>query len=128
MTATGKFLKRAWVRDTDAPIGQPAKGKINCPCGQCPPSKFDPSQPDIVCACGTVYTWDGWIVLQAETMTIADWWETPVSENRQGFWQGKAIIFCDKRKGGYEIHLSPSGWALVRAEEQIEVEGEQATS
>lgn len=64
MQVTGRFLSRAWVRNADVPAGQPAKGRINCPCGGCPESAYNESQPDIVCACGVTYTWDGWIVEQ----------------------------------------------------------------
>lgn len=69
MRVTVGVLKRAWVRDANAPIGKPAMGKINCPCGQCPPSWYNESQPNIVCGCGTVYTWDGWIVEEGEQAT-----------------------------------------------------------
>lgn len=57
-------LKRAWVRN-DEPAGHPAPGHIACPCGHAPESDFDPAQPPIICACGTVYRWDGFILLEA---------------------------------------------------------------
>ena len=62
-------VKRAWIRNS-APIakrGHPAIGRINCPFGCAPESAYKREQPNIVCACGTVYTWDGWIVSQPET-------------------------------------------------------------
>jgi len=57
-----RLFKRAWVRNADTPVGYGAMGRIACECGQCPESRYDPSQPIIVCACGKMYTWDGWIV------------------------------------------------------------------
>ena len=45
-----KLLKRAWIQ-----------GRISCPCGNAPLSKFDPSQPDIICGCGKRYSWEGCI-------------------------------------------------------------------
>ena len=62
MEVTVRVTKRAWVRDPDAPIGKPALGRIDCPCGQAPVSALRPEQGNITCACGTVYTWDGWII------------------------------------------------------------------
>lgn len=55
------FVKRAWIRNQDAPIGKPAPGRINCPCGNAPESMFDPSNGDVFCTCGRRYSWDGWI-------------------------------------------------------------------
>jgi hypothetical protein len=54
-------LKRAWIRDPNIPPGQPAPGRINCPCGQTPPSMYTPGE-NIHCPCGTVYAWDGTIL------------------------------------------------------------------
>ena len=64
MSAPIRCTKRAWIRDPNAPVGKPALGRINCPCGQAPLSAFSPEQGDITCACGTVYTWDGWVKSQ----------------------------------------------------------------
>lgn len=58
---TSGFLKHAWIRDQSVPAGQPARGKINCPCGGAPWSDYTPAQGDVTCACGEVYTWNGWI-------------------------------------------------------------------
>ena len=63
--ATFGVTKRAWIRTPGQPIGKPGLGKINCPCGQMPETNFRPG-PDIACPCGTVYTWDGYIVTQEE--------------------------------------------------------------
>jgi len=56
------IMKRAWIRNTDVPMRQPAPGKINCLCGNAPETMYEPETGNITCACGTVYTWDGWIV------------------------------------------------------------------
>lgn len=58
----GYFTKRAWIRNREAPAGQPAPGHINCLCGQAPESMFHPTQPDIYCPCGIIYRWDGTIL------------------------------------------------------------------
>lgn len=55
-------MKRAWIRNPDIPAGQPAPGHISCPCGHAPESDFSPENGNVTCACGVVYTWDGWIV------------------------------------------------------------------
>ena len=60
MTASQELIKVAWIRN-DAPIGTPSSGRLNCPCGDAPESKFTPDQGDVTCTCGKVYTWDGWI-------------------------------------------------------------------
>ena len=60
------FVKRAWVRLADIPPGQPAPGHITCPCGNAPLTRFDPSQGNVICNCGAVYTWDGWIIAEQE--------------------------------------------------------------
>lgn len=54
-------LKRAWIRDPNIPPGAPAPGRINCPCGQTPPSMYEPGD-NIHCPCGAVYAWDGTIL------------------------------------------------------------------
>lgn len=53
--------KRAWIRDPNVPAGQPAPGRISCPCGQTPESLYEPGE-NIHCPCDTVYAWDGTIV------------------------------------------------------------------
>ena len=53
--------KVAWIRAPGYPMGQPAPGRLNCPCKNAPFSTFADG-PDITCHCGTVYSWDGWIV------------------------------------------------------------------
>ena len=52
--------KRAWIRDQNTPLGIPAKGKINCPCGQAPDSYFMDGN-DVKCPCGTIYDSAGYI-------------------------------------------------------------------
>lgn len=54
-----QLRKVAWVR-LDFPAGYSAPGRLNCPCGEAPLSMYEPG-PDLTCACGTVYSWDGWI-------------------------------------------------------------------
>lgn len=61
MSTMSQCLKRAWVRNQDAPPGRPAKGRINCPCGKAPESDYKPENGDVICECGTVYSWNGWI-------------------------------------------------------------------
>lgn len=55
-------VKQAWVRNQDVPAGQPAPGRISCPCGGAPETMRRPETGNVTCACGIVYTWDGWIV------------------------------------------------------------------
>ena len=52
--------KRAWIRDASVPMGQSATGKINCPCGQTPESKYGDGN-NVHCPCGIVYDSYGWI-------------------------------------------------------------------
>lgn len=59
--ATVELLKVAWIRDRNAPLGQPAKGRLNCRCGNAPESDFCSDNGDVHCACGMVYTWNGYI-------------------------------------------------------------------
>lgn len=54
--------KVAWIRDPHAPIGKPATGRLNCRCGNAPVSKLHPSQGNVTCACGLVYTYNGRLV------------------------------------------------------------------
>ena len=56
--ATTEVLKVAWVRN-NTPLGKSAPGRLQCPCGNAPESEFTPG-PNVVCACGKVYTWNGW--------------------------------------------------------------------
>ena len=51
-----KLMKVAWVRCNDA---MPGEGRLQCPCGNAPVTKFDPSQGDVICNCGRRYSWDG---------------------------------------------------------------------
>lgn len=48
------LAKVAWIRDPNAPIGQPATGHLHCPCGNAPESRFEESNGNVECACGTV--------------------------------------------------------------------------
>ena len=54
------LIKVAWIRN-DVPPGYPAPGHLHCPCGNSPESMFHPEQGDVVCNCGRVYSWNGWI-------------------------------------------------------------------
>lgn len=51
--------KVAMIRTGDAPIGFPGSLCLNCRCGAKPPTELD--GPDVTCACGNVYTFNGWI-------------------------------------------------------------------
>ena len=53
------LMKIAW---THGQFNADGKGRLQCPCGNAPASEYNPSQGNITCACGTVYTWNGWIV------------------------------------------------------------------
>lgn len=58
--STAALTKVAWIRDPNAPVGQPATGRLNCPCGNAPESRLEHSQGDVECACGTIYSYNGW--------------------------------------------------------------------
>ncbi len=60
--ATGRLLKVAWIRDPNAPAGQPATGRLNCRCGQAPITRLDPAQGNVRCACGQLYTYNGFLL------------------------------------------------------------------
>ena len=62
MKAEIKCTKRAWIRDTSVPVGKPAQGRINCPCGNAPLTDFNAAQGNIICDCGIEYTWNGYVV------------------------------------------------------------------
>lgn len=66
-----QFTKYAWIRNTDTPAGQPAKGRINCPCGHAPESEFKPENGNVICECGAVYSWDGFVVVPAPPQITA---------------------------------------------------------
>lgn len=53
--------KVAWVREPGYPVGKPAPGRLACACGGAPLSFFNASQRVVFCACGTIYTWDGYL-------------------------------------------------------------------
>jgi hypothetical protein len=59
-----KLLKVAWIRNADVPMGQPAKGRLNCPCGNAPESSFKAEDGDVHCNCGRVFTYNGWIKVE----------------------------------------------------------------
>lgn len=59
------YLKRAWVRDQSVPAGQPAKGRISCPCGQAPESAIGDGK-DVQCPCGTLYDSRGWVIKEGK--------------------------------------------------------------
>jgi hypothetical protein len=53
--------KVAWIRDPDAPAGQPALGSFRCICG----GKIEGVEfggPDRSCTCGRTYDGRGWLV------------------------------------------------------------------
>lgn len=56
------LTKVAWIREAGHPVGQPAPGRLNCRCGSAPVSVFNASQGNVTCACGQVYTWNGYLV------------------------------------------------------------------
>lgn len=60
---SGHFTKRAWIRNPHAP----ALGQINCPCHNAPLTPYTPG-PHVVCNCGRIYTWDGWIISDQPTI------------------------------------------------------------
>lgn len=66
--ATLRLAKVAWIRN-DSPAGQPAPGRLNCPCGNAPQSRYDESAGNIVCACGAVFTWNGHVISQPKEPT-----------------------------------------------------------
>jgi hypothetical protein len=57
----GILAKVAWIRNPDVPMGQPASGHLNCPCGNAPESRFNAANGDVICTCGTIYSYDGWV-------------------------------------------------------------------
>lgn len=59
------LVKVAWIRNDEPPPGERAPGHLHCPCGKAPETWYNPSQGNVPCACGTVYTFDGWIVSQS---------------------------------------------------------------
>lgn len=62
MSETTMTLKKvAWIRDEGYPVGKPAPGRLNCPCGNAPVSSLSPDNGDVHCPCGRVYRWDGWL-------------------------------------------------------------------
>ena len=55
-------MKKAWIRDKDAPAGQPAGGHFDCGCGAvvlC--SKFGQAENVTCSKCGQVYDGRGWL-------------------------------------------------------------------
>lgn len=65
MNAELYAVKYAWIRDNSVPAGLPAQGRIQCPCGTAPLSDFKPEFGNVTCGCGTVFTWDGYIIFCA---------------------------------------------------------------
>jgi hypothetical protein len=61
------ITKRSWIRNSDIPAGQPAPGKISCPCGQAPESNFADGN-NVICKCGIVYDSYGWILINVEVL------------------------------------------------------------
>ncbi len=59
-TTQAEPLKVAWIRDPNVPAGQPARGRLNCACGNAPETDFTPRTEMVFCGCGRVYTWNGW--------------------------------------------------------------------
>lgn len=54
--------KIAWIRNQNIPAGQPAPGHLNCPCGNAPETNYSAETGNVTCACGRLYTWDGYII------------------------------------------------------------------
>lgn len=55
-----KLLKRAWIRDPQAPAGFPAKGHF-CNCDNPVMVNLIEGGPDVICNCGRRYSWEGCI-------------------------------------------------------------------
>lgn len=58
---TAKLVKKAVIRDSSVPPGQPAPMFIECGCGAKLFVDF-PSGPDVECKCGMAYNARGWVV------------------------------------------------------------------
>jgi hypothetical protein len=58
------LIKCAWIREPSSPIGQPAKGRFNCPCGDSPLVNYTEGGADIICNCGRRFSWDGFILAE----------------------------------------------------------------
>ena len=56
------LAKVACVRNPNVLVGQTAKGHLNCPCGNAPETDLDPSQGNVQCACGRLYSYSGWLL------------------------------------------------------------------
>jgi len=52
------FAKVAMIRTGSAPIGYPGSLCLSCPCGHRPATELD--GPDVTCACGVTYSFNGW--------------------------------------------------------------------
>lgn len=59
-----KLVKVAWIRNQGIPPGQPAWGRLACPCGNAPESRYNINQVDVECECGRLYRWDGLLLEQ----------------------------------------------------------------
>lgn len=66
----GYQTKVAWIRNQSIPAGQPAPGHLNCPCGNAPETNYSPDTGNVACACGRVYTWDGYIIQGANSIQV----------------------------------------------------------
>ena len=60
MSTAYSKVKAGWIRLPGYPVGLPAPGYLNCPCGAQPATLID--GPDVPCTCGVTYTANGWIV------------------------------------------------------------------
>lgn len=62
ITVTTSTAKIAWRRNPDVPAGQPAPGRLNCPCGHVIENGQFADGSEHPCKCGR--TWDsrGWLV------------------------------------------------------------------
>lgn len=113
MEVTVRVTKRAWVRDPNVPVGKPALGRFDCPCGGAPETQLHPDTGNITCACGTVYTWDGWIIslppavtdeqaarpadAPALSFTVCDWCGRTYTEGRP--------LICEGCKSNAFLHV-----------------------
>jgi len=60
-----ELMKVAWIRKEGYPVGHPAPGRLNCPCGNAPESQLKREQGNVTCKCGREYTYNGWLIKEA---------------------------------------------------------------
>ena len=84
---TRGLSKVAWIRDPAYPVGKSAPGRLQCRCGFGPLVYFEPG-PDVVCQCGSVYSWDGW--LQGGTNNRTPYFSHLMQQQTDRFWEAVA--------------------------------------